>query len=119
MKCMNPKCKNESVTRGLCRYCYNMFSGVVKTGMITWQDLIDKGFALEAKKHLGRLKKLTDEELLNLQKAKYPNGVPSREAFMECIGGRLTVLSKKHRAILDSIFPIQNPTVSDLVDYNG
>lgn len=113
MKCLGPACNREGILRGLCKYDYEALATLVRGGFFTWDELIAKGWALEVKPHRGRAKHYSEEEIVALQKAKHPNGVPSREAFIELIGGSLSVLSKQHRKALDMLFPVQNHTLCD------
>jgi hypothetical protein len=106
MKCLSPKCSREAVSRGLCVSCYQSCSLLVRMGALTQDELIGRGLMLPVKQR-GRLRCLTDSELVTLLARKFGVGgqVPSREAYIDAIGGSAAVLSKKHRGILDSIFP--------------
>lgn len=108
MKCLNPNCQHEGVTRGLCKYCYSACAIVVKMGAITWGEIVAKGLATDPKPR-GRIRQLRDAVLKRLQYEKYPNGVPTREAFIELIGGDLRVLSPKHLDLFNSIWPENAP----------
>lgn len=106
MKCLNPQCNRDAVTRGLCRFCYESFSVVIRSGMITWEDAVTKGYALDAKKPNGRPHVLSDDELLDILKEKFPDGkIPNRRAYIEAIGGNVNILSIRHKALLDWNFP--------------
>lgn len=108
MKCLCPNCERESLFRGMCNYCYDAASQLVRSGVHTWDDLIQRGFATGVKPR-GRKKVLTNEELVEILRIKFgTQQVPSREAYIEAIGGDVNVLSKKHREILDTVFPARS-----------
>ena len=48
--CLNPKCQNQAVTRGLCSGCYALVFKLIATGETTWQELEIKGKVLPKKK---------------------------------------------------------------------
>jgi hypothetical protein len=42
-RCRVPHCHRDSVTRGLCRSCYQSAYMLVREGYVTWQQLEDRG----------------------------------------------------------------------------
>lgn len=104
MKCLNPACKNEAKTRGLCAGCYAAMNVAIRMGIITWDSLMSRGLATEARP-LGRPKAISDAEVLARQKEKYPNGIKTRAEFVDAIGGSLAVLNKRQRGMFDKAFP--------------
>jgi hypothetical protein len=106
MKCLSHHCKKEAETRGLCPFCYRAFGTVIKAGMLNWADIVKAGFALDAQQPKGRTKQLSDAQLTNVLLSAFPGGnIPSREAYIGAIGGRLSLISKRHRELLDASFP--------------
>lgn len=47
-QCLMPGCESEAFVRGLCRSCYQTSLRKVHSHEISWQKLIDAGFALAA-----------------------------------------------------------------------
>lgn len=46
LKCLVPHCKNNVVSRGLCRYDYNAALQLVDQKKTTWEQLVAEGKAL-------------------------------------------------------------------------
>jgi hypothetical protein len=109
MKCMMPRCEKESKFRGLCKACYNSACILVNAGMFTWDDIISKGFCLERKEIKGRPRIISDSDVDKIIFEKFGyDKVPSRDAFIDAIGGSTAVLSKKYIAKLYSVFPLHD-----------
>lgn len=105
MKCFIPNCEEDAKLRGMCKPCYQAVSQMCKVGVMSWDDVIAKGWAFPPKP-LGRPAIESDEEITRRIVAAYPNSpVPSREAFFKAIGGSEAILSKYYKGKLDGIFP--------------
>lgn len=52
-KCLNPSCSREAQTRGLCTSCYSAAGALVKSGRVTWEQLVAHGKAKEAVNRKG------------------------------------------------------------------
>ena len=46
MECLVPECDNTAISRGLCSTCARHAQRLVRQGLTTWKELIEKGKAL-------------------------------------------------------------------------
>jgi hypothetical protein len=65
MKCLTPECENNAVIRGLCKNCYGVASRIIKSGDVSWAQLVTLGFAYEVKPTLRRKTSLFAKALVN------------------------------------------------------
>ena len=73
MKCLVQDCERESSCRGLCHSCYQTASRNIKTGRVTWKQLIIMGLAIDARTgtgHKGAFMRSLEEAEKNLQEKK-------------------------------------------------
>ena len=101
MKCFIPNCEHEAKTRGLCSECYKSVQHLHRVGITTSADEI-----IMPPKALGRPKKLSDAACEKFLSSVLPHDRSvDKNEFLRLIGGSTTILSKKHLAIFNRVYP--------------